>query len=714
MVATATVGPVEMRMLQQNSMYCLDTIICSFESISNRHSHTSVLGEYIPQISSCIKSSLSALGENVDELTCRLFWAGCNTLCSFLRSRVSDDKAVLKRLLQSVLLTKEEVPFFSCDLRMPILEEATADTAEILNARTKLLVKIGKILVFENMPSENTEISQLVETENMSIGAHAAALAIDGAQLLSTFMLTLCGQPSEKTLSQAENSSIDFFSFGDVLDIDDHTKAALVKKWANNALLSFELFLNAINSGETSQSESKRCLEWLELVIPLLFRGLYDAIEKMNYKPSSQDTVAWAEEVDVYDVACCCLGGLSTLAKTSNVSLFNEKWKQEIEVSTVRIYKFIFLPVLLGNVSLATGNKSGHDNECMMKIVAKSCELFKTFSTSIFVEKKSDLSPFLITLFSLLNMVGTDRVNLANNLVATIVAACFDAVAGIIRISSSPSTLAKAMLPLALSLSTQAKQALDPLYLAAQELLQDCLKHNSTTIAEVAMATARLAKQKNWTAWLSIIKINDGIAAQESMMEIEKGLLNPCSVEEQLRVLKTIRILIENTPPPNALTGRILSAVGAEILSLLEGYGTLRDRSVKLQSKRVPACADCVRIALASYQQFSVDFSDDDITEFLIMLFETFIIIVSFNGLPNHPPPNGTVSDSSIGRMCAQAVTHIARTAPVPFKTSMSGMSEDNQIFLEFVVRREMSGYAVATASAPLKKKISLKGFKRR
>jgi hypothetical protein len=714
MVATATVDQVELRILQESSMYCLENIIGCFGTIPDPdESHTSVLSEYIPQLSSCIKNALSAPDENIDELTCRLFWAGCNTLCSFLRSKITDDKAVLKRLIRPVILAKEEVPFFNCNSSMPILERNTSGKVENQNLRANLLIKIGKIWMFGNIPLENAEISQLVKPKNASIGVHAAALAIDGARLLLTSNLTLCGQPIDKARFQAGNDSNSFFSFRDILDIDDYSKAALVKTWGRSAHLSAELLFNAINSGDTSETGSKACLEWLELLIPLLFRGLHDAIETINEKSSNQDSISWAEGLDACEVASCCLIGLSTLAESSNLCHVNEKWKQEIETSIGQIYKFIFLPALHEKKPRGASGKGGYDSKGMTNLVAKSCDLFQTFSMSILLEEESGSSPFLVTLLSPLDLLEKKEISLANDRVATIVAACLKAVAGIIRMPTSPSALVKAMLSFAMSLSTQTEQAPELVSSAAQELLEECLKHESASMAEVAVVTSRLAKHRNWTAWLSVVKIKDGIAAQESLLEIEKALLNPSSVEEQLEALGTIRGLIQNSPPPNALTGRILSAVGAEVLSVFEGYGTLSDQSVVLQSKRVAACADCMKVALASFQQFSSDFSDGETTEFLIVLFEIFIAVLRFNGLPNHPPPQGTLSDPSIGRMCAQAITHIARTTPIPFKACMGGMSAQDRVVLEFAVRGEMSGYAVATAPAPVKKKLSLKGFKK-
>jgi hypothetical protein len=711
MVATATVDQVELRVLQENSMYCLENIIRNFGTIPDPdESHASVLGEYIPQLSSCIKSSLSAPDENVDELSCRLFWAGCNALRSFLQSDITDDKGVLKRLVRPVMLAKEEVPFFECSSSVPILDQDSSDKEENLNLRANLLIKIGKIWMSGNMPLENAEISKLVEAENACIGVHAAALAIDGARLLAQSMLSLSGQPIDKARSQDGNDTIAFFSFRDDFDVDDYAKAVLVKTWASSADLSVKLLFDAINAEQMSEIELKACIEWLELLIPLLFGGLRDAIETINKKSSNQDTILWAQEVDAYAVACCCLTGLSTLAESSNICHVNEKWKQEIEASTGLIYKFIFLPALHANKARRAGHKGIYDTNGMVNLVAKSCELFKTCSTSISLEENTNSTPFLATLLSPLDLLEKKQITLSENLVATIVAACLEAVAVIVRMPTSPSALVKAMLPLAMSLSMQTEELVSS---AAQELLEECLKHESATMSEIAQITSRLANQRNWTAWLSVVKISDGITAQESLLEIEKALLNPSSVEEQLEALGTVRVLIQNSPPPNALTGRILSAVGAEILSVFEGYGTLSDRSVELQSKRVAACADCMKVALASYQQFSADFSDGDTTEFLVVLFETFITILRFNGLPNHPPPQGILSDPSIGRMCAQAITHIARTTPIPFKGSVGSMSEHDRAVLEFAVRGEMSGYAVATAPAPVKKKLSLKGFKR-
>jgi len=714
LVATATVDQVELRILQENSIYCLANIIDSFGAIPDPgEPHTSMLNEYIPQLSSCIKSALSAPDDNVDELTCRLFWAGCNALRSFIRSQVTNDTAVLKRLIRPVILDQEVVPFFDANSSMPKNAQGIGDQIDTPNVRSTILIKIGKIWMLGNMPLDNIEISRMIEPEKSCIGVHAATLAIDGARLLLCSNLTLCGQPIDKSRIQPENTSNGFFSFRETVDIDDYSKAALAKTWASNAQLSIEFLFDAINSTETSEMESKSCLEWLERMIPFLFSGLYDAIKAFGNKSCSQERISWAEQVDACEVACCCVAGLSTLSGSRNLSYVDKKWKHEIEAATVQIYKFVLLPALINKESGRASPKNRYNTEGMTRVIVKSCNLLKTFSTSISFEEDSDSCPLLVTLLSPLELLEKKKISFTTDVASTIIAACLNSVAGIIG-GDCPSVLVKAMLSLALSILTQAEKSSEFVVLASQELLGKCLNHESTSTIELSVTTLSLAKARKWTAWSSVVKIKDGIAAEESLLEIEKALLNPTNTKEQLGALGAICKMIQNNPPPNPLTGRILSALGAEVFSVFQVYGTLSNQSIELQSQRVAACADCMKIALACYQQFSTDFPEADTTEFLIVLFEVFIAVLRFNGLPNHPPPQRELSDPSIGRMCAQAITHVARTTPTPFKASMGGMPEHNRAVLEFAVRGEMSGYAVATAPAPVKKKLNLKGFSKR
>ncbi|KAL3930442.1 MAG: hypothetical protein SGARI_004480, partial [Bacillariaceae sp.] len=206
------------------------------------------------------------------------------------------------------------------------------------------------------------------------------------------------------------------------------------------------------------------------------------------------------------------------------------------------------------------------------------------------------------------------------------------------------------MASLVMSLSTREEKVPETVRLASQELLKQCVAHESVTLAEHSAITVELAKARDWGTWSSMVQEKEGSAAEKSLMEVEKTLLNPSYPGEQLTALAAIRNLIQTSTIPSPLVGRIVSALGAETLSVFQSYGTLTNSSSEVQSQRVAACADCMKISLAAYQQYSTDCSEEQVAQFLDVLFDTFIVILRFNGLPNHPAPQGALSDPSIGR----------------------------------------------------------------
>ena len=139
-----------------------------------------------------------------------------------------------------------------------------------------------------NIPLENNEINRIVNLENPSIGVYAAALAIDGAKLLLQSNLSLCGY---HIANSSDNKDGGFFCFGSLSDIDNHTKAVLGRTWANSARLSVKFLSDALSSNSTSDIQRECCIEWLELVVPFLFCGLYDAIQSFDDKSSNQDNI---------------------------------------------------------------------------------------------------------------------------------------------------------------------------------------------------------------------------------------------------------------------------------------------------------------------------------------------------------------------------------------------------------------------------------------
>lgn len=713
--ATATVDQVELRVLQENSTQHLAKIIEYFGDVLDPdEADTSLLSEFTPQISASIKSALVAHEEKTDE-TCRLFFVGCDALRFFVRSRVTSDMAVLKRVIRPALFSKNEVPFFAIDGDIPtsIRIDHSIETMDHC-LRSSLLVRVGKAWTLGNIPLGAPEISCMLEPDSSCLGAHAAALAIDGARLLIASNLSLCGTGLATARSQSYGDRGNgFFFFADISDISDHVKSALAKTWAQCAQTAVELLSKAIASNEAGGDVYEACKQWIKHLIPFLFAGLDESMQQISKGSNGgHENISWANSVDVEEVVCCCLAGVNNLASDPQLVELGSCWRNEIEALLAKVYKAILLPVLVPNVPNGQVKAMASVGR-MATLVHKSCEVFNSLTASFSLKEDSSL---LMALLDPLSLLQKGQLDLSNELVQSILAASLISIAGIINQGSSSPTLVNAMLNLLLFLSQKDMKGSLPQAIMApsQELLRECLAHDSVTIGEHSFIATALAKARDWPSWSVAVTVKHGVAAEKSLLEVESALLNPSSVEEQLEALTAVRELVQKSPPPNAVVGRILAVLGAEVISVFRAYAAVTaDSSAEILRRRAAACVDGIKILVATNQQFSADSSDEEMAEFLIMLFDAFILALRFNGLPNHPPPQGALSDATIGRMCAQTITHTARTTPLPFKSCMAQMKAEDRALLEFAVRAEMNGYIVAAQPAPSKKKLSLKGFKK-
>ena len=132
---------------------------------------------------------------------------------------------------------------------------------------------------------------------------------------------------------------------------------------------------------------------------------------------------------------------------------------------------------------------------------------------------------------------------------------------------------------------------------------------------------------------------------------------------------------------------------------------------------RTAICADSMKIILLVYRHLSNAIDEEsNMTAFLNLIFEVFLAVIRFNGLPNHPSPEKQYGDPGLGRICAQAILFVARTTPIPFKECVALLPNDHseRTLLEFAVRAEMNGYVVAASTVePIKKKLNLKSFQK-
>jgi hypothetical protein len=694
--ATATVDQAELKVLQESAVYMLVEVINCFEKVEDPDQRdVTLLNEYIPQISSCIKNALGAADDDIDGRTGRLFLSGCRALEAFVRTKVTEDSSVLKRVIRPVLPSSDEVSFFEYDSGDNALKKCKSDG----DNRSLLLVKIGKLWSLGSLWSGNaTLITSMLEPGKDEIGMTSAALAIDGARLLLGSGLSLVGSYADDSGAQG-NMADSGFSYDHICDVDISVKSAMAKSWAACASLGVSFLCETIIEKRALSDRGDAILVWLKKLVPLLFAGFHDSIGFATNPSPDADVPEWAAGIDRGEVASRCLQGISALVSNSEILEAEETWQQEIHKTMMMLSEFVLTPTF----STADSESPKMNPE----LVETTCAFLSALSSNpIMVEDKE--STVLFSLLRPLDQLQRNSGALSEEGTAMVASACLNAVGGIIAKPGTTKPLVEAMIAFILTMASN-NQGPSSVKTAIRSLLQGCLEHQSIGVKEKSSIAAALAKAGDWDAWSVVARLDEGAAAGQSLKVVQSVLLDSKRPEQQLAAIAQISLLLQSAPPPNPLVGRVVYGIGAEILSVFQAYGT-QNVLKRVQSERPKTCANCMQICLVAYQQFASDAGDEELASFLVVMFEAFIAILRYNGLPNHPPPQAG-SDPAIGRMCAQAILHVARTTAVPFKTTMARMADHDRAVLEFAVRAEMTGYATA-APAPAKKKLNLKSFK--
>ena len=717
-MATATVDQAELQLLQEGALKMLAELLHSFGSIRDADG-ASILSDYIPQISSCIKYALGALLEHESEKSYRLFIAGCEVLRAFITADMTSDKMVMKRVMRGAFLKSDEVPFFEEKSGLAKEFFKIDESSRHTNQRASLLVLIGKIWTLGVIPPEYMSEIDASEEE---LGVHAAALAIDGACLLAGSGLSLCGCPRDQEADKSPSSppSESGFLYQNSLDIDDSVRAALVTTWASNGCTGVKLLSSFIEKVEDTDRRRDACYAWLHKLAPLVFVGVRDSLSRISDTTSIEKTAEWARGVDAHDVAVSCIKGVTSLV--SGTIKEADEWKESTEQVVADISRHVLEVSLRQSRSTQQGKQDPTIDLDLRRtrtdLVAASCELIETLASSDTLANSGN-SSLLMALLGTLRRLEIGSVDILDEWGSVVIAASLNSMATLISKSSIPSTLVKPMIPIALDVLSAGNQVPEATQEAAGRLLKQCLFHDSITMKENSRIAVDTANAGNWAAWTIACDANDGSAVGETMDVVQRFLLDSSQSTRQLAALAAVHKLVQGRPPPNAMIGRVVFAIGAEVLALLQAYATL-DVPKEPQRHRTSACADAMKILLAGYQQLVSDTTstpaDEIITGFLVVLFEAFIAIIRYNGLPNHPRPQQDKSDPALGKMCTQATLHVARTTPSPFKICMASMVEHDRAVLEFAVRADMNGYAAPASSsqAPTKKKLSLKGFSKK
>jgi len=714
--AVATLDHAELRLLQEGGLRFLNTVIKYIGGIPDpEQQEDSILEQYSSQIYSSIKHALGSLDESEGEPSYRLFMAGCKTLQIIVKEGLITDPMVMKRMLRPAIPTAEEIPFCSFKSKPTDGHLRPKKPDSLDNHRSALLPRIGKVWTLSKIQAlvDNSMLADAVVAPfnaflkdlHKEVGVHSAAIALDGARLLRGNKMTLCGS------SSAQSGSIDIpfeagLTYANIQNIDDLTKASIVQAWPSCASSAVPFLLNAMNNEKADKGTIGDCQLWLDQLVPILLTGLHESLAEIDDDDNRDRTTTWARGLSPQNIAENCLHGISALVKSGNKAIPEE----QLGLALDRVLNLIFLPAMsinppASNVKNTDGSKLTAESK---GLVNQACHFLVSMAAV-----SADSSTYVLNAaLKPLDAMQNQSVSLDALYTTTILQSCLKAMHHLISKPSAGKALVKAMLQLILEvLSSPAKYPPDFRYVSTA-LLRDCLSHESIGATEQRLLARKMAQEENWDAWsILCTRLEDGSGVRHSLGSLRAALEDAKNPKRNSSALAAVRAVAQSADAVSPIAGNILQGVGAQVILLLKTHGTCPPSSGK--EDRMSAFADCMKISMVAFQHLTSagqgEQEQQQLTAFLVLLFEVFVDVIMFNGLPNYPPREG---DPALGRMCAAGAVHVARTSPVCFKTSMTGLSDQGRAVMEMAVRAEMTGYA-AQPQAPTKKKLSLKGFKK-
>eukprot|EP00521_Asterionellopsis_glacialis_P009648 CAMPEP_0195286862 /NCGR_PEP_ID=MMETSP0707-20130614/4165_1 /TAXON_ID=33640 /ORGANISM="Asterionellopsis glacialis, Strain CCMP134" /LENGTH=603 /DNA_ID=CAMNT_0040346559 /DNA_START=88 /DNA_END=1896 /DNA_ORIENTATION=- len=600
---------------------------------------------------------------------------------------------VMKRMLRPAIPAAEEIPFCSFKSKPTDGGLRPKRTDSLDNHRSALLPRIGKLwtlskiqaLVDKSMTADAVvaPFNAFLNDLHKEVGVHSAAIALDGARLLRGNKLTLCGS------SNAQSGSMDIpfeagLTYANIQNIDDVTKASIVQAWPSCASSAVSFLLNSMNNEKVDKGTIDDCQLWLDQLVPILLTGLHESLTEIDDDENRDSTTTWAGGLCQQNIAESCLHGISTLVKSGNKAIPDE---EQLGLALDRVLDLIFLPAMSSNEKNTDGLNLTAESK---GLVNQACHFLITMAAA----SADNSTHVLNTALKPLDAMQNQSVRFDALHTTTILQSCLTAVHHMISKPSAGKALVKAILQLILEVLSSPTKYPQDLRDVSTALLRDCLSHESIGATEQRLLARKMAQEGNWDAWsILCIRLVDGSGVRHSLDTLRVALEDAKNPKRSSAALAAVRTVAQSADAVSPIAGNILHGVGAQVLLLLKTHGTCSPSSGK--EDRMAAFADCMKISMVAFQHLTSagegEQEQQQLTAFLVLLFEVFVDIIIFSGLPNYPPREG---DPALGRMCAAGAVHVARTSPMCFKTSMTGLSDQGRAVMEMAVRADMTGYA--------------------
>lgn len=761
--AIATSDQAELPSLQKAGLQLLSALLEGFGEATDPESTDNelVLEQYSSQIASAVRHALS-ISTPEGEIACeglpQLFGVGCNALDVLTKTSIVSDGNVHRRFARALLSSCSNLSFVALadaktkesPLRASTTEKASSLTADssipllrqVLTLSTLSALRLNSDIGL--VPQALAEILQEeVSSASVGAGVFAAALALDGARILQGSIGSLCGsnELTDNPALKLDGSPPSGLIYSNLQDVDESVVAAMTKAWPLLANYAIVILTNEKHASKESSDDIKK---WISSLAPLLISGLGESLNSISLSETPTRFIPHP-----VDVATSCTNALSTLlSKNIEAADMDSVLATDLQIIIALLKAQVILPALrLPSGEEDEESKKGDDEdenespavisptlvEQASNLLEAICQARTTADTpeGSSIGGKGLLEVVLLPLTALESgkvKLGGNGGSISAESVDIIMSSSLRCSQHLISASNDvigigdgvdPANLTRAMMNIAISILTNADEEVkttSPKTIeAALCLLLDCIRSesiDSNTKRQLATTTADSGCWEAWKAICSELEGESGLSS--SAASISNALEDWTNTTRQVSALKAIVSYVQTSGVDVAsVVGIVMEAAGAKLMNILKVYGICSTPQISsFHSERVAVCADAMKFIMMSLQQLCSQQGIDEsqLSAYLAVVFEVFTSLISYNGLPNHPSGRPK-ADPSLGRMCAQGIVFVVRSAPAAFKAAIVQLTAENKTTLEMAVRADMSGYVVAQ-KAPAKKKLSLKGFK--
>jgi hypothetical protein len=688
MSTSASLDHSELYSVQEPSAYVLAKVIQCFSRMEDPEvPDTRLLEQYAQQIFSSVKHAVSSADENSSERAIRVFHAGCDALCSIVEEELSTEVAVLKRLMRSIVTPLSDVQF------VPFYDgKSLLATGKVSLSDIKLVCQVAAVGQFFFKFDAEASLEHVLQARKdilkteVGLSTHFALVAMEGARLLAANNLTLVGRSAlEKGATVGPEEGGIFFD--NDCDMSEIAKSITIRSWSSCCRSAIHA-LTELSTSDSEADETKNIEAWTEAMACLAIEGAEDGLTVLH---DSESYGGFG--LDMLEIVSECLSGVVVLVKRKGALVMRMKSKLEHLLGS--LCEKVVVPCLDGSLAVAD-----------LRAVETTCKLLQAVAEA---NLRISQAAVVTALLTPLQYLEDGKIKSENHSACLLLKAALTGVASVISHADTQASFVKSVLALVLKHVFHVTPVFpDFIMEASKALLVECFRHKTTTRVERSRLAAQLVETNEWGVWAVAFTADGGSATSGSLDKVSAELVDESS-RQQLKALAAVLTVAQSSPPPSETIVRLMHGVGSSVMQVIYMYGTGKASDT---TKAQEACAGAMKVLLISFMQLtSSGVAESEFAEFLNAIFGVFLAVIRYNGLPNHPSrqPEG---DANLGRLCTQAILHIARTAPAAFKSCVASLAPHDRALLEFAVRGEMTGYQVQGGGQE-KKKLNLKSFKK-